>query len=416
MLEAAIIGTGPYGLSIAAHLSRLGIPHRTFGRPMESWLSHMPKGMMLKSDGFASDIYDPNREFTLKEFCIERGIEYSDVGTPVPLEVFSAYGIAFRDRLVPEVEEVFVAKVDHCDGGFMIKLETGETLTTKRVILAVGITHFGFVPPNLRHLPSEFLSHSSQHSDLELFRDRSVAVIGGGSSGIDLAGLLRESGADVQLVARAKALKFHEKMPMDKPRSLWQQARSPLSGLGPGLRSRLFANSPNVFYHLPKRYRLDTVRTFLGPAGGWFAREKVIGKVPLVLGFSVEHAEIIDNRVCLHLRGVNGSERKLHPNHVIAATGYKVDLNRLTFLSPKLRERIETLDAAPILSSTFESSIPGLYFVGLAAANSFGPVMRFAYGAGYTARHLTKKIAELVLQRRAWNTVQGVQTIKNVDN
>ena len=98
MLETAIIGTGPYGLSIAAHFRRLGIPYRIFGRPMDSWLSHMPKGMMLKSDGFASNIYDPGAQFTLKQFCAERGITYADMGTPVRLETFTDYGLAFRDQ------------------------------------------------------------------------------------------------------------------------------------------------------------------------------------------------------------------------------------------------------------------------------------------------------------------------------
>ena len=59
MIETAIIGAGPYGLSIAAHLRHAGVPSRIFGRPMDTWVSHMPKGMMLKSDGFASDLYDP---------------------------------------------------------------------------------------------------------------------------------------------------------------------------------------------------------------------------------------------------------------------------------------------------------------------------------------------------------------------
>ena len=105
MLETAIIGAGPYGLSVAAHCRHKGIPFRIFGRPMDSWLNHMPKGMMLKSDGFASNIYDPNEEFTLGKFCAERGIDYSDAGLPVRLETFIAYGQAFRERMLPELEE-----------------------------------------------------------------------------------------------------------------------------------------------------------------------------------------------------------------------------------------------------------------------------------------------------------------------
>ena len=358
-------------------------------------------------------LYDPDGNFTLEHFCAERGIEYAHMGIPVRLDTFGDYGLAFRDRMVPDLEEKLVASVEPVQNGYSLVLETGETLTARRVVLAVGITQFAHIPESLEHLPSEFLSHSFQHSDPESFRGRSVAVIGAGSSAIDLAGLLHEAGAEVQLVARDKALKFHEKMPMDKPRSLWQQIRSPLSGLGPGLSSRFFANSPNLFHRLPERYRIETVRTFLGPAGGWFAKDKVIGKVPLVLGFSAVNAEILGNRVCLRLRAEDGRKREIHVEHVIAATGYKVDLNRLTFLSPVLRTKIRTAEGSPVLSSNFESSVPGLYFTGLAAADSFGPVMRFAFGASYTARHLAQQTVRSASHGWASSRVSEAQATKS---
>jgi hypothetical protein len=404
MLEAAIVGAGPYGLSIAAHFRALGVPHRIFGRPMDSWVSHMPKGMLLKSDGFASNLSDPRGDFSLKQFCFENGIDYADMGNPVALETFSAYGRAFQERMVPDLEEMLVENVDRYEDEFVLTLENGEKVRTKRVIFAVGITHFRHVPVVLQQLPGEFLSHSFEVSEVADFRGRRVVVIGAGSSAIDLAALLYEAGADVQLVARAKALLFHEKMPLDKPRSLWQKARSPLSGLGPGIRSRMFADAPGMFRYLPENYRLRTVRTFLGPAGGWFAKEKVMGKVPLVLGSSLERAEVSGHFVSLQLRSDDGSLRRIDAEHVIAATGYKVDVGRLTFLNASLRDKIRLLEGAPILSPSFESSVRGLYFVGLAAANSFGPVMRFACGASYTARRLSREMAILGLPVRGRST------------
>ena len=109
MIDTVIVGAGPYGLSIAAHLRHRGIPFRIFGRPMDSWLNHMPRGMKLKSDGFASDIYDPEKAFTLRQFCAERGIRYADTGIPVEIDTFTSYGLAFRDRMVPELEDKLVA-------------------------------------------------------------------------------------------------------------------------------------------------------------------------------------------------------------------------------------------------------------------------------------------------------------------
>jgi hypothetical protein len=44
---------------------------------MDSWIAHMPKGMQLKSDGFASNISDPDDQFTQGKFCAGQGIEYS---------------------------------------------------------------------------------------------------------------------------------------------------------------------------------------------------------------------------------------------------------------------------------------------------------------------------------------------------
>ncbi len=335
MLETAIIGAGPYGLSVAAHFRRGGIPFRIFGRPMDSWLAHMPKGMMLKSDGFASDIYDPESAFTLRQFCAEQGIEYGDTGIPVRLETFTAYGLAFRDRMVPELEDKLVAKVERLPGGFLLQLEDGETVQARKVVLAIGITHFAYVPESLAHLPAEFLSHSARHHEIESFRGRDVVVIGGGSSAMDLAGLLHEAGAQVQLVSRRGELKFHSQ-PTGKPRSRWQQIRHPQSGLGPGMRSRFFANSPLAFHYLPERIRVEAVRRTLGPSGGWFIRDKVIGKVPLHLGCTPQGAQVQNGRVHLSVRAADGSERKIAAEHIIAATGYRVDLDRLNFLSAEI--------------------------------------------------------------------------------
>lgn len=408
MLETAIIGAGPYGLSIAAHFRRRGIPFRIFGRPMDSWLNHMPKGMMLKSDGFASNIYDPDEAFTLGKFCAEKGIKYSDAGQPVRLETFSAYGLAFTERLLPELEDKLVVGLDRISGGFNLRLDDGEVVTAQRVVLAVGITHFEYVPEKLAHLPVQFLTHSFRHADPEEFRGRSVVVIGGGASAIDLAVVLHEADADVQLVARQSALKFHS-MPTGKARSTWQQIRHPQSGLGPGLRSRFFSDVPGLFHYLPESLRIELVARTLGPSAGWFVKDKMT-RVPHLLGFAPQSAEVQDGKVRLHLRSEDGREREVLTEHIIAATGYKVDLARLAFLSAEIRSKIDVVKGAPVLSRTFESSMPGIYFAGLAAANSFGPVMRFAFGAGFAARRLTETMVKALAQSPASAPVASVAT------
>jgi hypothetical protein len=404
MIDTAIVGAGPYGLSIAAHLRHKGLPFRIFGAPMDSWINHMPKGMMLKSDGFASNLYDPEAKLTLKQFCAERGIEYGDTKIPVSLETFAQYGLTFNKRLVPELENKMVVALETDSGGYTLALNTSERLQARRVILAVGITHFPYIPECISTLPKEFVSHTYQRAEVATYRGRRVVVIGGGASAIETAGFMQEAGADVTLVVRELALKFHSR-PSDKPRTAWQQLRHPQSGLGPGLRSRFFAEAPGFFHYLPERLRLEAVRRHLGPSGHWISKQLIESGVSQLLGYSPMHAQLRDGKVALQLRASDETTQELMADHIVAGTGYKVSLERLPFLSPELRGQIKAVNGTPVLSRTFESTAPGLYFVGLAAASSFGPVMRFAFGAEFTAKSLTRTMTKLAVQGRAFSTV-----------
>jgi hypothetical protein len=80
-------------------------------------------------------------------------------------------------------------------------------------------------------------------------------------------------------------------------------------------------------------------------------------------------------------------------DHVVAATGYRVDLARLDFLGPKLRRRLRLTGSSPALSRDFESSVPGLYFMGASAADSFGPLLRFAFGADFAVKRVSRRLA-----------------------
>jgi hypothetical protein len=64
-----------------------------------------------------------------------------------------------------------------------------------------------------------------------------------------------------------------------------------------------------------------------------------------------------------------------------------------------LRE-VRTVKGYPILDRRFESSLPGLFFVGATAAYSFGPYCRFVAGSGYAARTLTQRAAQKLAPRR----------------
>jgi len=399
-IDVAIVGAGPYGLSIAAQLAHRGVEHRILGNPMQFWLTQMPKGMSLKSEGFASSLYDAEGRYTCGRFCAEEGLPYADLGLPVPLETFCRYGLAFQRRAVPTLENKSVVSMEQSAGGFELRLDDGEAFTARRVVVAVGVGHFSHMPRELGELPPELASHSSAHHDLTRFKGSDVTVLGGGSSAIDLAALLHEAGAKVRLVARKAQLEIHAKMRL--PRPLGDRLREPLSSIGPSWRSCFFTGAPLGFYHLPAARRLKWVRHHLGPAGGWFMADR-FERVPLLLGHTLRAAQAAGSRARLQLTAGDGREVVLKTDHVIAATGYRPDIGRLDFLAPELRAAVASLECTPLLSTHFQSTVPGLYFVGPITANSFGPVMRFAAGAKFTAGRISRHLAGRRVARPAEN-------------
>ena len=404
-IDIAIIGAGPYGLSIAAHLRKTPLTFRIFGTPMRSWREKMPKGMLLKSDGFASSLYDPDSQFTLRHYCEERNLPYADVGIPVPSETFVAYGLEFQRRFVPTLEQTDITSVRRNVEGFELQTEDGKTVYARKVIIAAGIAHFGYLPPFLAELPREYVTHSSDHHELTGFRGKKVAIIGAGASAVDLAALLNENGAEVELVGRRQEIAFHK--PSEEPRPLLQRILNPRSGLGLGWRSRLCTDAPLLFHLMPRKLRFRAVQRHLGPAPGWFVRDKVIGRFPMHMSAKIKGANVALGKVHLELVDKFGKDVDLVADHVIGATGFRVSISRLRFLEDSLRSEIRAVDDTPVLSTSFESSVPGLYLVGVASANSFGPLTRFAYGAMFTAKHITRHLAARAKSKSTSKTIIG---------
>src|SRR5207249_6236952 len=72
----------------------------------------------------------------------------------------------------------------------------------------------------------------------------------------------------------------------------------------------------------------------------------------------------------------------------VRAAGY-----RAAVTNRSLRAEIKTDRAIPSLSHWFESSVPGLYFVGLTSLRAFGPLYRFVAGCKATAPRVARSVA-----------------------
>lgn len=386
-VDVAIIGAGPYGLSLAAHLGARGIDHRLFGEPMELWQKNMPAGMRLKSDGKSSDLSDPNGELTLARFCQSRDLPFHRALRPVPIETFTAYGLAFQQRFAPHVERKRLIQLEWNGARFGLQFEDGESVAAHRVVIAIGVAPFAHVPEMYRRLPPELASHSSAFGPLDGLDGREVIIVGAGSSALDLAALLHGRGVRVTLVARGQSLVFHD--PPMEHRGLLRSIRTPDSKIGVGWQNRICDDAPGLIHALPDPLRLYLFHRLLGPSGGYFLRDQILGRVDARLARAVTSAEARGGRVALDTVASDGRRETLEGDHLILATGLKIDVAKLPFLAPDLVRRVRTIESAPKLSTNYESSVPGLHFIGYASAPSFGPVMRFVCGAPHPARRLT---------------------------
>jgi hypothetical protein len=359
---------------------------------MRRWRAQMPKAMFLKSEGCASSLSDPSGLHTLARYCASEGLPYAERGEPVSRETFARYAVSFQQSLVPNIESARVVAIRKPRAMFELELSDGETLSAEKVIVATGMEHMAYVPPAIGCLPTDLRSHSADHYDLSGFKGKQVAVVGGGQSALETAALLHEEGASVQLLVREPTLAWNP-VPERARATLYRRLRHPRTTLGDGIQLWLYANAPWSFRFLPQPIRIERVNAVLGPAGAWWLKERVVGRLSILLGHFVCGSEARGGRAILHLSDRDGQRKELTTDHVLAATGYRFRLRQLPFLGEDLISGLRHEQELPRLSGAFESSVPGLHFAGLASAYSFGPVMRFLAGAGYTARRISDHIA-----------------------
>lgn len=350
---------------------------------MSFWDRQMPRGMLLRSPYVASNIADPEQSLTLDGYQADVRRKLSP---PVPLEAFVEYGRWFQQNAFPQLDRRQVARIEK-NGAFDLELADGEKVRAKRVIVAGGIMPFAFKPPQFRELPTELASHASEHRDLASFVGKDVVVVGGGQSALESAALLHEGGARVEVLVRAPRIYYlrrarglsHRLGPVT--RLLFDPAE-----VGPAGISRL-VSAPNWYRRLPRRIQDRFSVRSLRPAGAAWLQPR-LEQVPMSFSANVVSARESGGQVELKL--ADGSTRRA--DHVLLATGYRVDISAYRFLPSTLLHRIARAGGYPRLNRGFESSLAGLHFLGAPAAWSYGPLMRFVAGTEFTAPTLTRAV------------------------
>jgi glycine/D-amino acid oxidase-like deaminating enzyme len=377
--EVAVVGAGPYGLSVAAHLRHAGVSVRVFGEPMSFWQQYMPKGMLLRSPWRASHISDPAGALSLEAYAGGR----VDPAAQVPLEDFVTYGLWFQKRTIPDVDRRMVRVIDQSGDGFQLELADGDIFAADRVVVATGLAHQEYRPPAFHDLPASLVSHSCEHTDFAPLRGKHVAVVGRGQSACESAALLTEAGAKVDLFSRGDIHWLGDGNKNEQPH--WREALAAPSAVGPFPLSWV-AESPALVRHLPSQARAwFTARCLRAGAAGWLKPR--FGNVRCHSGRTILGARADRDRIAIEFD--NGVSRF---DHAVLGTGYRIDLTRLGIFGPQLLDSIVRTGGSPVLGPGMESSVRKLHFVGSYAVKSVGPLLRFVAGVPYAARTVTAAV------------------------
>jgi hypothetical protein len=302
------------------------------------------------------------------------------------VERFVEYGQWFQKKAVPDIVACQVKGIEKNESGFTAILSDGQVVKSKRVIVATGIAPFPWMPKEFEGKPKSHITHSSDHSDLRGFSGRQVVVIGGGQSALDAARILQSYGAVAEVVAKQQQIRWVGEHAWLHHLGFISWCLYSKLDVGPAGLSRL-VGCPNLFRRLPRRWQDPLSDRSIRPAGtGW--QRPYLAKVTITTGRFVTTTEVRGDRVWLKLS--DDTERLV--DHVIVATGYRVDIRRCDYLSPAVKNSLKSEKGSPVLGRGFESSVPGLHFVGKPAAWSFGPILNFISGAHFAGAELARSI------------------------
>jgi cation diffusion facilitator CzcD-associated flavoprotein CzcO len=307
---------------------------------------------------------------------------------PLPLATFVAYGRWFRQHLDSDLDTRLVAQVAQEHNGFRLTLEDGEVIRAARVVVAAGIGPFPRKPAEFANLPEKLVSHCYEGRKVREFSGERVAVVGAGQSALESAALLSEAGADVEVIARISELRWIGMHSWLHHLGLISKMLYSKHDIGPLGISRLVA-APNLVRRIPLQMR-DKIRKRAVRAAGspWLPAR--LTSVKLTTGRRVTASALVGTDIQLRLD--DGTERRV--DHILLGTGYDVNISRYAFLSPELVKSVGQLDGYPALTGGFASSVPGLHFIGAAAARSFGPLLYFVTGTDFASHELASHISK----------------------
>lgn len=368
--KVMIIGTGPYGISLAKKLHDRGVPFIIAGRPFELWFRHTLNTMAIRSDRHASQIYSERNEFNLTHFIRERYPEQAEeiLTNRLPIDVLRDYFKDVLSRLDFPIDEQYAVELDRQRDHFETRLEDGTVIRSESVVIATGIGNHRFLPESLKKLDPALVHHTYYVEEFSDWKERELIVIGSGQSAAESIAHLKDKNR-ITWVYRSTPVYYSE--PINLPKPLFH----------------LVLNISNLFYFLPKGTKKAMGKKFV---------ESTItpDMLPYVSIADVDKVQANIDELALTMQDsrIYSKKRDCYYDGIVSATGYHYDINTIGFLSSELISNIKTERRVPVLDYNFETSVPGLYMIGGISEPAFGPSQRFIIGNGFAACRIYKAL------------------------
>ncbi len=350
MIPVLIVGAGPYGLSLANYMSAMGQEFKIIGKPMELWKEHTFSDASLRSEMATSEIAHPQNEYSIQNFRSQNDFDRGKPSDRINVREYRQYVDWVLDAIPYDIQPEYLANLSQKGDYFEAKLESGETLKAKQVVIATGVAHHLKIPAEFSN--AKDVIHSYYTQEIEALKGKKVLVVGAGQSAAEAMEICRKNENLVHWYARKEPRFYSE--PLDLPKWIFN----------------LVVKSAGLFRRLPHRL--------------------------IQYLFSIFSATTMTPDHKIKLADVNrfSSLPDLsNYDHVISATGYKYTLNHMNFLADELRDSLEMRAAMPRIDKNFMSSMRDLYFIGPSTEMFFGPPMKFMIGSQYVAPRLSKLLA-----------------------
>lgn len=183
--DVVILGSGPAGLQAAVHAARARAKVAVLGRVQSSSLfkAHIENYCCINTVVTGEHVLTEGRRQAEK------------------------FGAVIMDQDVLGLERTG-------DGRFLVRIESGDTLLTWAIILAMGVSRNRLNVPGEKELLGKGVSYCVD-CDANFFRNQTVAVVGDGSAAAFGALALLPTSGDVHLISRDQDISEHLKYQLE---------------------------------------------------------------------------------------------------------------------------------------------------------------------------------------------------------